>query len=133
MRERPSEHVMVGRALAAGAAAAPVAYLAGLAAGGPGAGASALIGVAVVTLNFTAHGLSLAWAARSSPAVLQAVALGGFLVRMAIILGTLVALDRTAFFSPLVFGITVAAGVVALLAYEARLVSRGLGGRLEVS
>ena len=124
---------MVAAALAAGALAAPVAYLAGMAAGGPGAGASALIAVAVVTLNFAAHGLSLAWAARTSPIVLQAVALGGFLVRMGIIFGTMVALDRTAFFSPLVFGLTVAAGVLALLAYEARLVARGLGGEVEVS
>jgi hypothetical protein len=124
---------MVARALLLGAAAAPVAYGAGYAAGGAGAAASALIGVAVVVLNFAAHGLSLAWAARTSPAVLQAVALGGFLVRMGIIFGTLVALDRTAFFSPLAFGLTVAVGVLALLAYEARLVARGLGGQVEAS
>jgi hypothetical protein len=124
---------MVARALLLGAAAAPVAYGAGYAAGGAGGAASALIGVAVVVLNFAAHGLSLAWAARMSPAVLQAVALGGFLVRMGVIFGTLVALDRTAFFSPLVFGLTVAVGVLALLAYEARLVARGLGGQVEAS
>jgi hypothetical protein len=132
MAERPAEHVMVARALVAGAAAAPVAYAAGFAAGGPGDAASALIGVAVVVLNFAAHGMSLAWAARTSPVALQAVALGGFLVRMGIILGILVLLDGTEFFSPLVFGLAAASSIGALLVYEARLVARGLGGQLEV-
>lgn len=123
---------MVRKALAAGAAAAPVAFGAGFLAGGGGAALSAVLGLVVVVVNFAAHGLSLAWAAGISVVAVQAVALGGFVVRMGLIAGALFALDRAAFFSPLVFGLTVIAGTLALLAYEARLVRTGLGGALEV-
>jgi hypothetical protein len=117
---------MVARALVLGAAALPVAASAGFLAAGRGAALSAALGVTVVVLNFAAHGMSLAWAAGVSPTALQLVALGGFLVRMGIIFGALLVLDRSEFFSPLAFGLTVAAGILALLTYEARLVSRRL-------
>jgi hypothetical protein len=129
--ERP-EHAMVRKALAAGAAAAPVAFGAGFLAGGGDAALSALLGVVVVVLNFAAHGASLAWAAGISVIAVQAVALGGFVVRMGLIAGALLALDRAAFFSPLIFGLTVIAGTLALLVYETRLVRAGLGGGLEI-
>jgi hypothetical protein len=123
---------MVRRALAAGAVAAPVAYGAGVWIAGRDAGLSALLGVVVVTANFAAHGLSLAWAAGISVTAVQAAALGGFVVRMAVITGLVFALDRTAFFSPLVFALAVVAGTLALLVYEVRLVRSGLGQRLEI-
>lgn len=123
---------MVRKALAAGAVAAPVAFGAGFLAGGGGDAVSALLGVVVVVLNFAAHGVSLAWAAGVSVIAVQAVALVGFVVRMGLITGALLALSRAAFFSPLVFGLTVIAGTLALLVYEARLVRAGLGGTLEI-
>lgn len=123
---------MVRKALAAGAAAAPVAFGAGFLAGGGGAALSALLGIVVVVLNFAAHGASLAWAAGISVVAVQAVALGGFVVRMGLIAGALLALDRAAFFSPLAFGVSVVAGTLTLLVYEARLVRAGLGGALEI-
>src|SRR5918992_1304960 len=88
--------------------------------GGGGGGWSALLGVVVVVANFAVHGLSLAWAARISIPTLQVVALGGFVARMAVIVGTLVFLNRTAFFSPAIFGVTAVVTVFALLGYEAR-------------
>lgn len=123
---------MVRRALAAGVLAAPAAFGAGAWIAGRDAGLSALLGVVVVTANFAAHGLSLAWAAGISVTAVQAVALGGFVVRMGVITGLVFALDRTAFFSPLVFAIAVVAGTLALLVYEVRLVQSGLGQRLEI-
>ncbi|HZD18671.1 MAG TPA: hypothetical protein VE669_11070, partial [Actinomycetota bacterium] len=123
---------MVRRALLGGAALLPVALGAGFAAGGGDAAISAVLGLVVVVANFAAHGLSLAWAAGISVTAVQAVALGGFVVRMGVIVGALFALDRTAFFSPLVFGLTVLAATIALLAYEARLVRAGLGAGLEI-
>ena len=48
---------------------------------GTDAGWSAAIAIAVVYLNFVAHGSSLALAASISPTVLYAVGLGGFLDR----------------------------------------------------
>lgn len=131
MTERPERH-MVRRALVAGGLAAPVALGLGAAAGGLGAGTSALVAVAVVTLNFAAHGWSLAWAAGVSVGTVQAVALGGFALRMGAIVGLLFALDPVAWFSPAVFGVTAVTGTMALLAYEAKLVSAGLGRDLDV-
>jgi hypothetical protein len=126
------EHTMIRRALLLGLVAAPVAFLLGALAGGAGGGWSALLGVVVVVANFAVHGLSLAWAAGVSITLLQVVAVVGFVVRMGVILGALVLLDRTEFFSPVIFGITAVAGTFGLLGYEARLVARGLGGSLQI-
>jgi hypothetical protein len=126
------EHTMVLRALVLGAVAAPVAFVLGALAGGAGGAWSAVVGVVVVVANFAVHGLSLAWAAAVSVTLLQLVALVGFVVRMGVILGVLVLLDRTGFFSPLIFGITAVVGTFGLLGYEARLVARGLGASLQI-
>lgn len=123
---------MVRRALVAGLVGAPVAAGAAFLAGGPGAAVSALIAVVVVVANFAVHGLSLAWAAGVSITALHAVALGGVVVRLGVIVALMFALDRAAFFSPVAFGITAVVGTLALLVYEARLVQRGLGGELQI-
>ncbi len=81
----------------------------------------AVLAVLLVVLNFAAHGVSLAWAAGKSVNMVQAVALGGFVVRMAVIVGAMFVLSRTSFFYPLIFGSVVAIAMVALLVYEARL------------
>jgi ATP synthase protein I len=131
MPERP-EHVMVRRALAPFLIALPVAFLAGLAVAGPGAGASAAIGIAIVYANFAAHGLSLAWASTISVPVVQGVALGGFVLRLGVIVGVMFALNTLTWFSPLVFGLAVVPATMLLLAYEARLALRGMGAALQI-
>ena len=130
--DRRPEGVMVRRAVAAGALALPVAAAGGWAAGDADGALSAALGIAIVVANFAAHGLSLAWAAGVSIPVLQGVALGGFVVRMGVIVAAIVLLDRTAFFSPAIFGIAVVVGTLGLLGYEAKLVARGVGTALEV-
>jgi hypothetical protein len=87
---------------------------------------SAMIGV-VVLANFVAHALSMAWAAGVSPVVLVAVGLGGFAVRLAAIFVALLLLDRLAWFSPVAFVAAVVPATVALLAFEAKVLS----GRLQ--
>lgn len=129
---RRPEHVMVGRALLGGALSLPLAYGVGYWAGGVDGGLSSTIAIAVVAANFAAHGLSLAWAAGISVPMVQTVALGGFVVRMGVILLVLFALDRTAFFSPMAFVITLVVGQVALLGYEAKLVLGGVGRDLQI-
>lgn len=112
--------------------ALPAAYLAGLALSGPGAAASAAIGVGVVFLNFAAHGLSLAWASTVSITVVHAVALVGPVVRIAVIVVLMFALNTMEWFSPLAFGLAAVPGTLLLLAYEARLTIRGLGSSLQI-
>ncbi len=121
---------MVRRGLVPGAAATVLALVAGLVAAGPGVGASAALGVAVVVANFSANGLALAWAAGVSPVAYQAVALGGYLVRIGVILGLLFGLARLSWFSAPAFGFAAIPAAVLLLAYEARLWLRGLGQEL---
>ncbi len=80
------------------------------------AGASAALGVAIVVANFTAAGLSVTWAARRSFSAFQAVALGGLLVRIALVLATLALLGRLPW---VVEPALVSALVPALLLYVA--------------
>jgi hypothetical protein len=107
--------------------AAAVAFAAGALLSGPAVGWSALIGVVVVTLNFVAHGLSLAWAARISPTVLFAVGLGGFIVRLAVIAVVVVVLNGLSWFSVEAFAAAVVPATIVLLAAEMRAIS----GRLQ--
>jgi len=123
---------MVRRALVPSLIALPVAYLAGLALSGPGAGASAAIGVLLVMLNFAAHGLSLAWASAVSITAVHAVALIGPVVRIGMVVGLMFALDTLDWFSPLAFGLAVVPGTLLLLVYEAWLTMHGLGSTLQI-
>ncbi|MFB3738739.1 MAG: hypothetical protein ACE14W_07215 [Candidatus Velamenicoccus archaeovorus] len=127
-----AEREMVRRAVLPSAAAVASALAIGWATGGAGAGASAAIGVALVFANFAAHGLSLAWASTVSITVVQVVALGGFVVRLGVIVAVMFALNALSWFSPLAFGLAVVPATLLLLAYEARLALRGMGTALRV-
>jgi drug/metabolite transporter (DMT)-like permease len=100
-----------------------VAFVAALILGGTDAAWSAAIGVAVVFANLNAYGRSLAWAARISPTMMFAVAMGGYVLRLALVVVVLLLLDRLAFFSPLAFGLAVLPSTLFVLAYELRLLS----------
>lgn len=129
--ERP-ERVMVRRALLPSALGVAVAAIAGLAVSGSDAAASAAVGVALVYLNFAAHGLSLAWASGVSVTAVQAVALGGFALRLGVVVAAMFALNTLTWFSPLAFGLAVVPATVLLLVFEARLALRGLGATLQI-
>jgi hypothetical protein len=90
-------------------------------------GWSAAIGVAVVAANFVAHGLSLAWAARISPTMIFAVGLGGFFLRLLVIVMLLVLLRTFPWFSAAAFAAAVVPATALLLFVEARL----LTGRMQ--
>src|SRR6266545_3449586 len=77
------EREMVRKALPFFLPAALLALVVGTALRGWDAGWSAAIGAAVVALNFAAHGLSLARAARFSLVLLASVAVGGVIMRLA--------------------------------------------------
>jgi len=95
---------------------------------GTDAGWSAAIAIAVVYLNFVAHGSSLALAATISPTVLYAVGLGGFLVRLGVILAVIALLQQTDWFSIVAFIVALVPSTVALLVVEMKLLS----GRMQV-
>jgi hypothetical protein len=95
--------------------------------GGTDAAWSAAIAVVIVFLNFVAAAVSVAWAARISPTILFAVALGGFVVRLMIYTIALVLLNTLEWFSPLAFALTLVPVTVGLLVVEAR----ALSGRLQ--
>lgn len=120
------ERELIRRVLPFALPSIALAYAAGALASA-GAARSAAIAVAVVVANFVAHGLSLAWAARISPTVLVGVGLGGFAVRIGTILVALLLLDRISWFSPVAFAAALVPSTVALLAFEAKVLS----GRLQ--
>jgi hypothetical protein len=99
------------------------AFALGWLAGGSGAAWSAAIAVAIVSANFVAFALSVAWAAAVSPTMLAIVALGGYLVRLIIFTLVLVGLNTLAWFSPLAFICALMPAVIALLVYEAKILS----------
>ena len=90
---------------------------------GTDAGWSAAIAIAVVYLNFVAHGSSLALAATISPTVLYAVGLGGFLVRLGVIVAVIALLQQTDWFSIVAFIVALIPSTVALLVVEMKLLS----------
>jgi ATP synthase protein I len=104
-----------------------LAFVLGDLIGGGDAAWSAAIAVVIVVINFVAAALSVAWAARISPSILFAVAMGGFVIRLFVYTISLVLLNTLAWFSPLAFALTLVPVTIALLVVEATTLS----GRLQ--
>jgi hypothetical protein len=121
------ERELVRRVLPFVPLAVIAAFAVGWLVGGSGAAWSATIAVVIVAANFVAFALSIAWAATVSPTMLAIVALGGYLVRLMIFTLVLVGLNTLAWFSPLAFVCALMPAVIALLVYEAKILS----GRLQ--
>jgi ATP synthase protein I len=121
------ERAALRRVLPLAPVALVVAFILGGLIGGSDAAWSAAIAVVIVFLNFVAAALSVAWAARISPSMLFAVALGGFVFRLFVYTIALVLLNALDWFSPLAFALTLVPTVIALLVVEAGTLS----GRLQ--
>ena len=121
------ERLLVRRVLPFTPLAVLAAAAIGWAVGGSGAAWSAAIGILIVTGNFVAFALSVAWAARISPTMLALVALGGYVVRLAAFTVILVLLNTLAWFSPVAFVCALVPATTALLVYEAKV----LTGRMQ--
>jgi hypothetical protein len=113
---------MVKRALPIAPAIVVVAALLG---GSKGAW-SALLAVAVVMANFLLAAISLSWAARTSPVTLMATALGGFLVRMALVTGVVLAVRHASWINLSVLAITILVTQLGLLFWETKYVGASL-------
>lgn len=121
MRTSEPEKLVLRRIVPFAPVGAVIAFFLGAAFGGSSAGWSAVIGVGVVTANLVATAYPLAWAARISPSAVYLVVMGGFVVRLLVVLLVMVALDATAWFSPLAFVATVVPATIAVLVAEMRL------------
>jgi hypothetical protein len=100
-----------------------IAFAIGTLIGGTDAGWSAAIAIAVVTLNFVSHGWSLALAAQISPMILYAVGLGGFIVRLGVIVAVIALLQQTAWFSIAAFIAALVPCTLTLLMVEMKMLS----------
>lgn len=94
--------------------------------GGTSGASSAVLAIAVVTANFGLAALSLSWAARTSPTALMATALGGFLVRMALLTAVILAVRHTSWINLSAFAITILATHLGLLFWETKYVGASL-------
>ncbi len=102
---------------------APVVILiAGLAFGWDGA-ASAAIGLGIVLVNFLAAAAIMSRAAKSGPTAIGAAALGGYVLRLAVILIALVLLRHQPWINLPVLGITIVVTHLGLLVWEMKYVS----------
>ncbi len=87
---------------------------------------SALLAVAVVVVNLLLSSFSLAWAARVSPTALMGVALGGFLVRMMLVTGVVVAVKGSAWVNLTALAVAILVTHLTLLVWETRYVGANL-------
>jgi hypothetical protein len=123
------EREMALRALVPGGVLAVLAFAAGFAANGVRAAVCALLGVLLVSASFAAYVMVLGRARRISPAAMQGVTLGGWLVRLAIVVASLFAV-RAAGGDVAAFGFAAVVTAIAVASYEAWVV---LTGRLQAA
>jgi len=126
------EREMVRRALPFAVGVVILCFALGTAARGLGVGASVATGAAVAFANFAAAGLTLVWASRISVTFLGVAAFSGVVVRLAVIAGVVVLLDRLALFSPGAFFLGVLPLSFALLLFEAKILMGPVGREVRI-
>lgn len=102
---------------------AVAAFALGVLIDGTGAGWSAAIAIAFVLANFVAYGWSMAWAATISPTIVFAVGLGGYIVRLGIIVAIMALLRQLEWFSVVAFVAALVPSTIVLLVVEMKLLS----------
>jgi hypothetical protein len=122
----PVERELVLDIAKRGLMAAPLIVLVGgLARGGAGA-ASAALAVAIVLANLALSGATLSWAARTSLNLLMIAALGGFLVRMGLVVAVVSAVRHETWVDLPTLAVTLFVTQIGLLFWETRYVSATL-------
>lgn len=127
MPEAPAvERELVGDMLRRGLPIVPAAILLAALVWGTDGALSAAYGLGIVALNLLASAAMLGWAARVSPAALMVTALGGFLVRMALVFALLFVVRDQPWVEFVPLGVTVLVSHLGLLFWETRYVSASL-------
>jgi len=110
--------------------AVPLVGIAWLARGPDGA-AAALVGVAIIALNLWVAGKILSMGMRVSLAMYHAAALVGFIIRMALIAGTMLLVVRFVEIDRIAFGVSAVISYVVLVTLEAISMMRGQERKLD--
>lgn len=105
---------------------APVLVLVGFLGWGSDGALSAGYGVLLVLVNLLLSAGALAWAARISPTAIMATALGGFAVRMLLLVLALAVVKDRSWVESIPLGLTVVITHLGLLIWESRHVSATL-------
>jgi hypothetical protein len=105
---------------------APLFIIAGALGWGVDGAVSAGYGMLLVLGNFMLSAALLAWAARTSLALLMGVALFGYIGRLALITAAVLAISGQSWFSPIPLCATLVLTHLGLLIWETRYVSASL-------
>jgi hypothetical protein len=87
---------------------------------------SALVAVAIVVVNLIVAAVTMSWAARRSLATLMAVALGGFVVRMSVVVLIVALIKDRPWVDLVALGVGILVTQLGLLVWELRFVSASL-------
>ena len=90
---------------------------------GPDGALSAAIGLGLCAANFLLAAQILGWAAKRGESAIYAAILGGFVLRLAVLTGIVLALRPVSFIDIPVLVLTLAIAHIVLLAWETRYVS----------
>jgi hypothetical protein len=105
---------------------APVLVIVSALIWGTDGGWSSLVAVAIVLLNLLGAAFAMAWAARRSLGTLMAVALGGFVVRMAVIVAIVALIRDEPWVNLVALAVNILVTQLGLLVLELRYVSGSL-------
>jgi hypothetical protein len=122
----PVERELAFDMLRRGAWLAPVVLIAATAIWGVDGASSAAVAIALVLVNLLLAAVSLSWAARRSLTLLMAVALGGFAVRMGLVVVVMLLVRNQSWVDLVALGVAVLVTHLGLLFWELRYVSASL-------
>ena len=123
----PVERELVVDIAKKGLVVAPAIVLIALAARGGAGAASAGFAVALVIVNLGLSGAALSWAARTSLNLLMVAALGGFLLRMGVLVGIISLIRHQSWVDLPTLAFTLLLTQLGLLFWESKYVSATLG------
>lgn len=131
--ERPIEAIIGKNIAKRGVFVAPIlALIFGILQGWGGA-VAALVGVAIVLVNFVLGGYIMSKAARVSMTMYHAAALFGFIIRLGLITLTMLIIANVTNLDRMAMGISVVVSYLVLLSWEAVAVANGAERDLEWS
>ena len=131
--ERPIEAIIGKNIAKRGVFVAPILALIFGVLQGWGGAVAALVGVAIVLLNFILGGYIMSKAARVSMTMYHAAALFGFIIRLGLITLTMLIIANVTNLDRMAMGISVVVSYLVLLSWEAVAVANGAERDLEWS